>query len=129
MRALYRAIERELVRSCHDCSEGGLAVAVAEMAFAGDTGVTVRLADVPRSAQVNDDVSALFSESCGRFLVEVAAADAAAFESEMGDTPWACIGATGGDTLHITGLQGQTIVEAGLSSLKAAWQGGDIAYR
>src|SRR5690606_22523276 len=45
--AIHSSIQQGLVRACHDLSEGGLAVAVAEMAFAGGCGATVRLADVP----------------------------------------------------------------------------------
>jgi phosphoribosylformylglycinamidine synthase subunit PurSL len=45
--ALHGAIRQGLVRSCHDLSEGGLAVAVAEMAFAGGWGANVRLATIP----------------------------------------------------------------------------------
>ncbi len=40
---------RGLVRACHDLSEGGLAVAAAEMAFAGGLGAKISLADVPLS--------------------------------------------------------------------------------
>ncbi len=47
-RPLHAAIGRGLVRSCHDLSEGGLAVALAEMAFAGGLGAQVSLGDVPR---------------------------------------------------------------------------------
>ncbi len=45
--ALHKAIYSGLVRACHDLSEGGLAVAAAEMAFAGGLGATISLADVP----------------------------------------------------------------------------------
>ena len=40
---LYAAIDAGLVRACHDLSEGGLATAMAEMAFAGGLGATVDL--------------------------------------------------------------------------------------
>ena len=46
-RAVHAAISRGLVRSCHDLSEGGLAVALAEMALAGGLGAEVSLRDVP----------------------------------------------------------------------------------
>ncbi|HID16985.1 TPA: phosphoribosylformylglycinamidine synthase subunit PurL, partial [Candidatus Bathyarchaeota archaeon] len=44
---LVRAIDQGLVRACHDCSEGGLGVAAAEMAFAGDLGMEIYLKNVP----------------------------------------------------------------------------------
>ena len=59
-----------LVRSCHDLSEGGLAVAVAEMAFAG--GVGADLTELADADALPDEVL-LFSESTTRFVVEVAA--------------------------------------------------------
>jgi phosphoribosylformylglycinamidine synthase len=70
------AIEKGLVRAAHDCSEGGLAVALAEMAFAGKLGATVDLADLPladgpESKDLRADLR-LFAESHTRWLVEVA---------------------------------------------------------
>src|SRR5262249_23046250 len=60
-RALHGAIAGGLVRSCHDLSEGGLAVALAEMAFAGGVG-----ADATHKSELPDDVW-LFSESPTRW--------------------------------------------------------------
>jgi phosphoribosylformylglycinamidine synthase len=68
MRKLHQAIMQGVVQSCHDCSEGGLAVALVEMCIAGDVGAAV---------QFEND---LFAESLSRFVVEVRPEDAAAFE-------------------------------------------------
>jgi len=65
-RALHRAIRNGLIRSCHDVSEGGIAVAVAEMAIGGRLGVDMTVCENATDAQW------LFSESNGRFIVEVA---------------------------------------------------------
>jgi phosphoribosylformylglycinamidine synthase subunit PurSL len=68
--AMHSAISQKLIRSCHDLSEGGLAVALAEMAFAGEMGVSI---DVAEAAE-RDHLTAteiLFSESNSRFLIEV----------------------------------------------------------
>lgn len=73
-RALHRAMRDGLVRACHDLSEGGLAVAAAEMCIAGRLGLALTL-------DTDDAVAALFGESNGRLLVEVRAADCVAFES------------------------------------------------
>ncbi|MEN6576489.1 MAG: phosphoribosylformylglycinamidine synthase subunit PurL, partial [Phycisphaerales bacterium] len=71
-RRIAAAITDGLVESCHDCSEGGLAVALAEMAFAGGMGVEAHLRGLPRSKDcVRSDVQ-LFSESNSRYIVEVA---------------------------------------------------------
>ncbi|CAN5382715.1 phosphoribosylformylglycinamidine synthase subunit PurL [soil metagenome] len=66
--ALHAAIRAGLVRSCHDLSEGGLAVAAAEMAFAGEVG-----ADILRPAELANlsDTVFLFSESTTRFPLEI----------------------------------------------------------
>jgi phosphoribosylformylglycinamidine synthase len=129
MRVLHRAMRKGLVRACHDCSEGGLAVAAAEMAFAGVLGLTLRLADLPRADDADHDAIALFSETSGRFLVEVAEADAAAFEAAVDGTVWAWVGETGGDALRVTGVEGLPVIEVGIGRLKAAWQGGGLVDR
>jgi phosphoribosylformylglycinamidine synthase len=77
-RAVHAAITRGLVRSCHDPSDGGLAVALAEMAEAGGLGARIRLGvqplgGIPALAVEGDlsDASLLFSESPSRFVLEV----------------------------------------------------------
>jgi phosphoribosylformylglycinamidine synthase len=68
-RRLHQAILTGRIRACHDLSEGGLAVALAEMAIGGRLGVDVH------SLPDDDEVVALFSESTGRFAVELAPGD------------------------------------------------------
>ena len=63
-RRLHRAIRESLVRACHDCAEGGAAVAVAEMAIGGRMGVLF--------APIADSPVVLFGESLGRMIIEVA---------------------------------------------------------
>lgn len=71
--AIHQSICRGLVRSVHDLSEGGLAVAAAEMCIGGRLGLELDL-------QADDPVRTLFGETTGCLLVEVNPADAAAFE-------------------------------------------------
>ena len=106
-RALHKAIKAGLVLSCHDLSEGGLAVAAAEMAFAGGVGV-----------QLNDSLSVeeLFSESNGRLLVEVANQNAGEFESTV--TAASQVGVTN----ESDRLTADSAIDASLSELKEAWQ-------
>jgi phosphoribosylformylglycinamidine synthase subunit PurSL len=118
--ALHGAIKLGLVRSCHDLSEGGLAVAAAEMAFAGGIG-----ADILRPPAWTDlsDVAFLFSESTTRFLLEVAPADAARLEAHFGSLPLRRIGSTCKQPrLRMTGKSGEWIVWSALDQLKEAWQ-------
>jgi phosphoribosylformylglycinamidine synthase len=86
--ALHHAIRQGLVRAAHDCSEGGLAVALAEMALAGQVGAVLReFGDWGLETW-------LFSESNGRIVVEVAPENSAAFETRMRGLPCALIGET-----------------------------------
>jgi phosphoribosylformylglycinamidine synthase len=119
---LHQAISQGLVRSCHDLSEGGLAVALAEMAFAGGLG-----ADVTGLKQVAPgelDMVALFSESPTRFIVEVAPDRASAFEQVLGaDIPLVRLGQTvKEERLRIAGSNGEWLVWTTLAELKEAWQ-------
>ncbi|HLN29535.1 MAG TPA: phosphoribosylformylglycinamidine synthase subunit PurL [Gemmataceae bacterium] len=118
---LHEAIERGLVRSCHDLSEGGLAVAAAEMAFAGNIGADLTYA--PRTpAPMTDDIE-LFSESTTRFLVEVAPAQVHSLKECFVNLPLAEIGKTCSEPrLRIAGTAGEWIVTAKLGELKEAWQ-------
>ncbi|MBN1955910.1 MAG: phosphoribosylformylglycinamidine synthase subunit PurL [Anaerolineae bacterium] len=126
MRALHRAMRRGLVRACHDPSEGGLGVAAAEMALAGRLGLEFDLAALPRAPDVERDDRALFAESSGRFLVEVAPDDAPAFEQTMAGRPCARIGRVTGDgTFHVRGLAGDEIVKCAVETLRRAWQSHD----
>ncbi len=120
--ALFGAIQKGLVRSCHDLSEGGLAAAVAEMAFAGDIGADLTQLHL-NSTQESDEVS-LFSESTSRFLVEARPLDAKALQDCFGDKiPVTRIGRTCKEPrLRIAGANGEWIVWANLADLKEAWQ-------
>ncbi len=122
-RALHRAIEQGLVRACHDCSEGGLAVALAEMALAGGLGVEALLAAAPCDDALGD-AARLFSESNGRYLVEVAAEHMPALEALLADLPYAAIGRVVAEPhLAIQGLQGDEVIGLGLDALRHAWRG------
>ncbi len=121
--ALHKAIHSGLVRACHDLSEGGLAVAAAEMAFAGGLGAKISLIGVPRDKAVKMSTAALlFSESNTRFLCEVRPGQAAAFEAALSGIPHARVGeVTPGAKLEILTAK-DTVVSADISELKEAWQ-------
>ncbi len=127
MRALHGAMRQGLVRTCHDLSEGGLAVAAAEMAFAGRIGLEIDLSALPRTADVASDDATLFSESCARFLVEVAPENAAAFEAALAGRPVAQIGQVTGDgALRVCGLESKIVIESSIQDLLQAWQGTEV---
>ena len=146
MEALSLAIDQGLVRSCHDCSEGGIGAAAAEMAFAGGFGMQLSLTSVPRDPDVTADDALLFSESNSRFIVEVAPEKQEAFERCMAGihpvmagvspqvkeafekgiagVPIGCIGTVvEGRDFVVRGTDGNAIVETTIDRLKESWQG------
>ncbi len=120
--ALHRAMKQGLVRSCHDLSEGGLAVAVAEMAFAGGLGAD--LTSLGGSTTPLRDEVLLFAESCTRFVVEVKPDHTSALESLLGsDIPLSRLGQVCKEPrLRAVGASGEWILWAPLNELKEAWQ-------
>ena len=112
-------IQAELLVSAHDCSDGGLAVAVAECAFAGDIGVDLEL----NSPHQREDV-ALFGEAPSRVVISATGADWAAAEDRAAaaGVPLRALGRVGGDRLRL----GQ--VDVSLDEAYRAWdQGLDAA--
>jgi phosphoribosylformylglycinamidine synthase len=125
-RAVYKAIKSSLVTACHDLSEGGLAVALAEMCFAGEFGVEIRLNKKSLAARCSllttDDVL-LFSESNTRFLVSVPVSHKSKFEQLMTKVPCVCVGKTAlSDKMKIFGVTGKTIVNLAINDMKSRWQ-------
>jgi phosphoribosylformylglycinamidine (FGAM) synthase-like enzyme len=127
MRALHQAMRQGLVRSCHDCSEGGLAVAAAEMCIAGRLGMQLDLTALPRDDEVETNDVALFAESSSRFLVEVAPGDVRAFEKAMADHVRVRLGrVTEEGFLRVRGLRGKAVVECSVDDLRRAWQSAEV---
>jgi len=125
IQSLNHAIDQRLIRSCHDCSEGGIGVASAEMAFAGGFGMDLDLSNVPRNDQTNADDLILFSESNSRFIVEIAPKSQKEFENAMIGVPISVIGQViEGKEFTIDGIEtGQKVVDTTIDQLKASWQG------
>ena len=124
MEALSLAIDQGLVRSCHDCSEGGIGAAAAEMALAGGLGMHLSLTDLPRDANVTTDDVSLFSESNSRFIVEVAQEKQEAFKKGMAGVPIGCIGTVVESAdFVVNGTDGSVVVQTTIDRLKESWQG------
>ena len=123
--AYHAAVMQGVVASCHDLSDGGLAVAAAESAFAGGFGMNIDLTRVlwKGDAAARSDATLLFSESASRHLVTVHPEKRDAFEAALGGNCFASIGVvTSEPVVAITGLSGTPVVQAGLAELKEAWQ-------
>jgi phosphoribosylformylglycinamidine synthase II len=121
-RALYLAVQEAtgagLVQSCHDLSDGGLAVALAESAFGGGLGVDGALDDagLPPATQ-------LFSESHSRFVASVRPGDAARFEGILGDAAQLLGTVTTAPQLVLR-WRGAAVLDAPLDALFEAWNKG-----
>src|SRR5262249_28242132 len=112
--ATRAAVQVGLASACHDCSDGGIAVALAEGCVSGPARVGCRVVlDGPERRDL-----ALFGEGPSRILVEVEGGRQGAFEALMGEwaIPWSWIGDTGGARLTVT-LGGKTVVDADLERL------------
>jgi phosphoribosylformylglycinamidine synthase II len=96
--AVLRLMDTGCVKSCHDTSEGGLAVALAECAIAGGVGVQVGL----DTEGLRRD-ALLFGESQSRFVLTVAPANRDVMEATLGEcgVPFAVVGWVGGDRVQI----------------------------
>jgi phosphoribosylformylglycinamidine synthase len=119
--ALHEAMKGKLVRACHDLSEGGLAVAVAEMAFAGGFGARIDIEAIPTHGNL-DYHSRLFSESNTRFLCEVTVDNAAKFERELARVPMARIGKVTDDERLVLTNGEKELINANTCQLKEAWR-------
>ena len=124
MEALSGAIQKGTVASCHDCSDGGMAVALAEMAFAGGLGMdlTLNQATLPFGQKALPDHVLLFAESNTRFIVETA--NEKAFIKAMKGLPiWKLGTITGNGSFAIRNFRNKRIVSTTINALKKSWQG------
>jgi phosphoribosylformylglycinamidine synthase len=121
-KAVSEAIKKGLLASCHDCSDGGLGVALAETAFSGGLGVTADLSLVPYEGVRRDDY-VLFSESQSRFVVTIRPEAQGAFEKVLKGNVKACIGVvTVEPHFRIKGVSVKNIIEEKTAELKKAWR-------
>jgi phosphoribosylformylglycinamidine synthase len=126
LRAIAALVRAGLVRAAHDPSDGGLAVAAAEMAFASRFGLSLDLAGLP--ATTDADERLLFSESATRMLLEVAPEHASEVERRLTEAgvPHAAVGeVTEEPLLVVTSRDGRRdVVRAATSALRDAWRSG-----
>jgi phosphoribosylformylglycinamidine synthase len=119
--AVRAAIAAGLVTAAHDCSEGGVAAALAESCVTGPRTVGC---DVTVPAGVRHD-HVLFGEGPSRIIVSVEAARAREFEALMAESAitWRWVGTTGGDRLRLR-VGGETVVNVGLDQVEHTWRNG-----
>jgi phosphoribosylformylglycinamidine synthase len=102
-RILVDGIAGGLIRSAHDCSEGGIAVTLAECCFETGVGVDVQLPPVASGAVSFNDIATLFGESASRAVVSTAAenVDLILALAQAAEVPARRIGTVGGDRIRI----------------------------
>lgn len=123
----YRAVEKAtkagLFASLHDCSEGGAAVALAEMAFAGQLGATVLLKKFPYKGKQRREDVLLFSESNSRLIAEVNPAHEKALSKIFKGIAFTRIGTVeSSPEFLVYGLKDQVVVNARIEELKEIWK-------
>jgi len=133
--AVAAAQRAGLIAACHDCSDGGLLVAVAEMAIAGSAAARLSLTAVPftdgadttPASALHRDLTIAFNETPGRFVCEVPAAEAEHFADQLNQRnglTWAWIGdVVSGDQLEILSTAG-SVTKLPVGILARAWRGG-----
>ena len=130
MAALREAMTAGMIASCHDISEGGLAIAVCEMLMGGDLGAEIEIAGVNmnpgsgRGRGLRSDYK-LFSESNTRWIVEVWHDDRERFEMLMRNRGVLVvnIGETKDEDVVIIRDSGKKLIEEPLAELRARWRG------
>ncbi len=118
---VYNLIQQRVLASCHDCSEGGLAVALAEMSFAGGLGMQIELNNLAEQSKIDRADILLFSESPSRFIVEVRKEDEQKFLELTKNIPVCKLGRTITDKELTISFGGKTLIEAHLDALKKSW--------
>ena len=106
--------------SGHELGEGGLAVSLSEMAFAGELGASIDISSMRQASFIDVEV-ALFSESNSRILCEVNAKDATAFERTMQGLPCFKLGEVATHDRVAVQCDGETILDMTWASLRDTW--------
>jgi phosphoribosylformylglycinamidine synthase len=124
LKALHSAIRAGLVRACHDLSEGGLGVALAEMAIGGRLGIDVDLNALASASALDETNTLLYAESLARFVVEVTPDKAAAFEAALAGVPLTPLGSVTANNTFTVRQGGTAVIAETVTVLEQAWRGG-----
>jgi len=118
---ILELIDKNLLKSCHDISEGGIGVCISEMIIGGDIGARIDLSKI--SSDLRADFK-LFSETNTRWIVEIEKDDIKRFENivKKYDLSFYRIGNVEGYTLKILD-NNRTLVDLSISELAEKWRG------
>jgi phosphoribosylformylglycinamidine synthase len=120
-RTCLEAAEAGLLEAAHDCSDGGLAVALAECCFS-----SLNRQSIGANIELNDQLSAtssLFSETPSRIILSYArsATEAIAAIAQRHGCPLEVIGAVGGEALQIK-CNGELVINQSVAALEQTWR-------
>ena len=120
IKGILSAIEKEQIASCHDCSEGGIAVTLAEMTIGSDIGAEINLTNIGK--KLRSDFK-LFSETNTRWIIEVKKEKAKEFEKNLKkeNTPFIKIGMTKGKKLIIKDMD-KIVLSQNINDLREIWK-------
>jgi phosphoribosylformylglycinamidine synthase II len=107
-----------LASAVHDCSKGGLGVAIAEMCIQGARGAEVDLRRIPGGSLSSPE--ALFSETHGRFVASVKSAPKASAFLAKSKVAFALVGATGGNAIGFS-RGGKKLASVRVDAAVDAW--------
>lgn len=125
---LFHCIQQGWIRSCHDLSEGGLGVALAESAFGGRYGIEVSLQEVIHDSPELRWDEALFSESPSRFVISVATEYVDAVKAVFEQLPLLHLGQVTEKPTYCLGLDEKSLLEKdyliqlSTESLRESWR-------
>ncbi len=122
-RRVHQVISMGLLESCHDVSDGGLAVALSESALAGDLGIEIDLDRLPMSGDGMDIERMLFCESPSRFVASVSPSRNEEFKRLMEGIPYAEAGAVNDSGRVVIRMAGVVLIDTGLEQIRKAWEG------
>ena len=122
-RAISSAMKKGLIQSAHDCSDGGLAVALAESCFGSNSGAKVEISPIYSDSNGLDVWGALFGESLGRILVSVRPSERESFEAEMAGSTCHYLGQVSDDDPILVTMRGESVMISSMSTLRESWKG------
>jgi phosphoribosylformylglycinamidine synthase II len=121
-RALSESLQKNLVTSCHAVTRGGLAVHLALVAMGGELGMEVSVENIQKAPGLSP-TRALYSESCGRFVVTVDPSRKQAFEDRFSGMHLTQIGlVTDSPRFIIRDATGTPLINENVLELKEIWQ-------
>ncbi len=119
-KAFSKAVEEELVASAISVHRGGVGVALAKSAIAGQLGIEAEMEKIPGSCTRDDNL--LYSESQGRLVVTINPEYKGRFEEVMGGNRFAMVGKVRGDDKFTIRKEGKSVIETTISELTNSYK-------